>query len=173
MRTRAAAASCMGWWVGFALQLNWNSQRCKGAGRGDGCCSTGGGCEHGEAGTVLHGEPHPPWCSHFSGFLVSPKAAPVLSPSPHLSSDPVKSTLPGLLLHQLLEQRLVLNNSSGFQKVSLPFGLVLPALCSLPRCHRGTNVPDRAQLLAGRGPGWRNICRNPFLAVRFCNCAGY
>lgn len=88
-------------------------------------------------GTALPGEPRPPQCSCFSRSSVLLKAEPTPSPSSHLSGDPVKSILPGLLLHQLLEQRLALNNSSGFQKVSLPFGVVSPALHSSPRCRGG------------------------------------
>ena len=86
-------------------------------------------------GTTLRGELRPFRYSRFSGSSIPPKAAPAPSPS-HLSGNPVKSILPGLLLHQLLEQRLVLNNSSGFQKVSLPFGAVSPAPHSSPRRRR-------------------------------------
>lgn len=93
--------------------------------------------------TALPREPRPPRCSRFSGSLIPPKAAPAPSPSSHLGGNPVKSILPGLLLHQLLKQRLALNNSLAFQKVSLPFGMASPTPRSLPRCHReaGGTVP--------------------------------
>lgn len=97
----------------------------------------------GAQGTVLPGEPHPPQCSCFSGSWVLPKAEPTPSPSSHLGGDPVKSILLGLLLHQLLEQRLALNNSSAFQKVSLPFGAVSPAPRSSPWHHGAGMVPAR------------------------------
>jgi len=35
---QAAAASCVGWRAGLDLHLSRSSQRCRGAGRGDGCC---------------------------------------------------------------------------------------------------------------------------------------
>lgn len=124
--------------------------------------------------TAVPREPRPPRCSRFSGSPIPPKAAPAPSPSSHLGGNPVKSILPGLLLHQLLKQRLALNNS-GFQKVSLPFGMVSPTPhSSLVSPGSGGDGPGVARLHVARGPGWRNnICRNPSLAIRFCNCAGY
>lgn len=128
----------------------------------------------GAQGTALPREPHPPQCSCFSGSWVLPKAEPTPSPSSHLRGDPVKSILPGLLLHQLLEQRLALNNSSAFQKVPLPFGAVSPAPRSSPWHHWVGMVPARPSCVGREDlAGGIIIGRNPSLAVKFCNCAGY
>lgn len=100
-------APTWGWWVGEIP-----GEIPKGAKQPGGVHSAGGGCEHGDsvprAPHSFSGEPHPPCCS-CSSSSIPLAAAPEPNQCSHLSGDPVKSMLPGLLLHQLLEQRLALN----------------------------------------------------------------
>lgn len=123
--------------AGLAWRLSPNPRRCRGAGRR--VLSAGGRCERGAAcpgRRAPHGAPAP--CrGRFSGSSVPLRAAATASPPSHLSGDPVESNLPGMLLHQLLQQRLALNNPQASRKFPFPLAQSHPPCVPHP-LPRGT-----------------------------------